>query len=67
VLPRQSLQFLPPKLYKALKEEHSDWYPSDCEFVWAFCRYFWESHVELPQLDIDELDAFVAKVVGSGN
>jgi hypothetical protein len=54
-------------LYKALKEEHSDWYPSDCEFVWAFCRYFWEAHVELPQLDIDELDAFVAKVVGPGN
>jgi 5'-3' exoribonuclease 1 len=67
VLPRQSLRFLPPKLYKALKEEHSDWYPSDCEFVWAFCRYFWEAHVELPQLDIDELDAFVAKVVGPGN
>ena len=67
VLPRQSLRFLPPKLYKALKEEHSDWYPSDCEFVWAFCRYFWEAHVELPQLDIDELDAFVSKVVGPGN
>jgi len=59
VLPRQSLQFLPPKLYNALRKQHSDWYPADCEFVWAYCRYFWESHVELPHLNIDELDSFV--------
>jgi 5'-3' exonuclease len=59
VLPRQSLQFLPPKLYNALRMQHSNWYPADCEFVWAYCRYFWEAHVELPHLDIDELHSFV--------
>uniref|UniRef100_A0A6C0HCA4 Xrn1 N-terminal domain-containing protein n=1 Tax=viral metagenome TaxID=1070528 RepID=A0A6C0HCA4_9ZZZZ len=59
VLPRQSLQFLPPKLYNALKKQHPDWYPADCDFVWAYCRYFWEAHVELPHLDIVELDSFV--------
>jgi 5'-3' exonuclease len=63
VLPRQSLQFLPPKLYNALKKQHPDWYPADCEFVWAYCRYFWESHVELPHLDIDDLDSFVSEAL----
>jgi len=63
VLPRQSLQFLPPKLYNKLKTTHPEWYPTDCEFVWAFCRYFWEAHVELPELDIDELDEIIKTVI----
>jgi 5'-3' exonuclease len=63
VLPRQSLQFLPEKLYNVLKTEHSDWYPTDCEFVWSFCRYFWEAHVELPVLDIAELEEVIRGVL----
>jgi len=59
VLPKQSLHLLPDKLYKALLKEHADWYKNDCEFVWAYCRYFWESHVLLPHIDIDELEQFV--------
>jgi len=26
------------------------------EFQWMFCRYFWESHVKLPEIDIATLD-----------
>jgi 5'-3' exonuclease len=59
VLPRQSLGFLPEKLYKKLKNDHADLYPTDCEFTWAFCKYFWESHVELPEIDINELERYV--------
>ena len=59
VLPKQSLHFLPDKLYKNLLSKHSEWYSMDCEFIWAFCRYFWESHVDLPHIDINELEEFV--------
>ena len=59
VLPKQSLKFLPEKLYNKLIQEHSDWYKVDCDFTWAYCRYFWESHVLLPDIDINELEVFV--------
>jgi hypothetical protein len=45
-----------------LKNEHSDWYKNDCEFIWAFSKYFWESHVELPEIDIEELKQVVAGI-----
>ena len=59
VLPKQSLHLLPEKLYESLVLKHNDWYKADCEFVWSYCRYFWESHVQLPHIDIDELEKFV--------
>ena len=59
VLPKQSLPLLPKKLFDALIKNHIEWYDSDCEFIWAYCRYFWESHVKLPNIDINELEAFV--------
>lgn len=59
VLPKQSLQLLPPKLYKNLIEKRNELYKTDCEFMWAYCRYFWESHVLLPHIEIDELENFI--------
>ena len=63
VLPRQSLGFLPEKLYKKIKEDHADLYPTDCEFTWAFCKYFWECHVELPEINVNELEQYVNDVM----
>jgi len=60
VLPKQSLKFLPEALYNKLLKEHASWYNTDCDFVWAYCRYFWEAHVNLPHIDMGELEKFVA-------
>ena len=46
-------------------DEYADLYPIDCEFTWAFCRYFWEAHVELPEIDVDNLETFVSNIVAS--
>lgn len=59
VLPRQSLQLLPENLYKALIRNKLNLYSTECEFSWAYCKYFWECHPNLPHIDVDELVKFV--------
>ena len=63
VLPKQSLMFLPDKLYKALIKEKLDLYRTDCDFSWAYCRYFWEAHPNLPHIDVAELEEFIEGAV----
>lgn len=60
VLPRANLYLLPRELKEILLKENNDWYSDECSFVWAYCRYFWEAHVDMPEIDIDELSKIVA-------
>lgn len=59
VLPKKNLHLLPEKLNNKLLKDHNEWYKDDCEFVWAFCRYFWESHALLPEIQISDLEHIV--------
>ena len=60
VLPRSSLNLLPKPLYYELIKRYDHWYKGNCDFVWAYCKYFWESHVEMNEIDINELERFIA-------
>ena len=51
VIPRSSLYLLPERIRNVLKNEY-DYCPG---IVWAFCSYFWESHVKLRDIDIEQL------------
>ncbi len=59
VLPRANLELLPRKLFQKLLATYPEWYKTDYEFCWAYCRYFWESHAQMEHIDIDELEQFI--------
>ena len=60
VLPMASHNLLPLKLAEKLKREYSHFYCDKLEFKWAYCKYFWEAHTELPHIRIQELEHVVA-------
>lgn len=59
VIPRKSLYLVPDKLREQLLAKYSDSYSEDYEIEWAYCRYFWESHVKFHETDIRGLETLV--------
>ena len=62
VLPRASHALLPPSVERALmrssmKDRYTD--NGSHNFKWAYCKYFWECHTDLPALDLRELEKIV--------
>ena len=59
VLPRSSMNLLPDTIHRALLKTHPEWYGNDYPLVWAFCKYIWEAHVKLPEINIKELGEII--------
>lgn len=53
VLPITSRYLLPDEISDKLSKEEA----YGC--LWAFCKYFWEAHIQLPQIDIQELSNLI--------
>ena len=65
VLPRASHALLPPAAERALmqskcRSKYTD--DGSPNFKWAYCKYFWECHTDLPELDLEELAQIVSKI-----
>ena len=36
--------------------------PKKYDFEWSYCRYFWESHLKLPEIEINILEELVKNI-----
>ena len=59
VLPKKSLYLLPKRIENKLLQQCSEIYGTDYEYKWAYCKYFWECHVDFPEINLGELEKIV--------
>jgi 5'-3' exoribonuclease 1 len=57
VLPKESSYLLEKDITDKLNNINH--YKENCNIYWAYCRYFWESHVDLPHIDLDKLETLI--------
>lgn len=57
VVPAWNAALMPSPVQKVMRENRQ-YYPriDELKFDWLFCRYFWESHVNLPEIPIEKIE-----------
>ena len=58
VLPPESLSLI-PEVGNKLQEKFPHFYEDSPNMIWAYCKYIWEAHLELPHIELEELEDFV--------
>ena len=61
VLPKSSHILLSKETLIKIQQYIDEWYPENFEFKYSYCKYFWESHVELPEIPINHLEKLLVK------
>lgn len=62
VLPPSELNLLPKVLHEQLQISNPEWYTPPTDFMWAYCKYFWECHPHMPIIDVNKLETIVDAV-----
>ena len=59
VLPKKSLYLIPNELSNQLDSKFTEYYKDSYYIEWSFCRYLWEAHIDLPNIEIKEIEKIV--------
>ena len=60
VLPKSSLHLLPVHIKDKLLGNCEQLYPEETEFIWSYCKYFWEAHPKLPEIDLRKIQSLIS-------
>jgi 5'-3' exoribonuclease 2 len=61
VLPKESHHLLPSHVQSKLSNRPEWFDKSNMHFKWHYCKYLWESHIELPDIDINYIEQHITR------